>query len=187
MPMKFIFVIALGLLLSVNVTTQQSAPKAPWVLDSIDAIPISIPAEVRRTVPPDLEYRDSDIIRGVLFDLNGDGTDDYIIQSAPGLCGTGGCPYLIVDGAKRKGLGQVFGNPLYVHSERTRGYLVIETYSHQGAESGEDTIYSFDGNAYVPQSQRLLEGSAVDDLFTALSRIPRWRPRPDSGRGSPAR
>ncbi len=123
--MRPILSLSLGLLIFVSVTAQQSPPKAPWVLDSIDAGPISVPAAVRSRL--ELEYGDADSIRGVLADLNGDGIVDYIIQSAPGLCGTGGCVYSIVDGAQGKTLGQVFGNPLYVRSAKTRGYLVIET------------------------------------------------------------
>jgi len=159
-------------------THAQGPPKPPWGFDAQSATPISVPGEIRRIVGSDLEYDEADPIKGVAVDLNGDGVDDYLLQSAPSLCGTGGCVYVLCDGASRRKLGQFFGNPLYMHAERVHGYPTIATYSHQSADSGNYTTYSFDGKAYVVTSARAVHGTAVDRLFETLRRVPMWRRRP---------
>jgi len=176
--MKPILLFALTCLLSVSVETQQSSPTPPRALHAQDVMAISIPAAVRQNVSATLEYRDTDTIKGVLFDLNEDGISDYIVQSSASLCGTGGCGYSIVDGASRNRLGDVFGDPLYVLATKVRGYFVIETYGHLNARSGKFVTYEFGGTAYTVRTTQLVEGASVDSLFAKLDRIPRWRPRP---------
>lgn len=45
-----------------------------------------------------LEYYDNAVPYVFRKDLNGDGIGDFLIVSASSLCGTGGCPYALVDG-----------------------------------------------------------------------------------------
>ena len=159
-------------------THAQAPSKPPWGLEPQSTTPISVPADIRRAVGFDLEYDEAEPIKGVAVDLNGDGIKDYLLQSAPTLCGTGGCIYVLFDGATRKKLGQFVGSPLIVRAERVHGYPNIATYSHQSVGSGDYTNYSFDGTAYVVTSTRVVEGAAVDRLFETLRRVPMWRPRP---------
>ena len=156
----------------------QGPQKAPWSLNSQSTTPISVPAEIRVVVGPDLEYDEAEPIKGVAVDLNGDGINDYLLQSAPSLCGNGGCVYVLCDGSTRRKVGQFFGSPLIVRAERVQGYPNIATYSHQSAGSGNYTDYSFNGKLYVVTSTRSVEGAAADRLFETLHGIPIWRPRP---------
>jgi hypothetical protein len=147
------------------------ASNRAWVIEP-DSLPII-------STPPTLIPADDDRpgtpLTGIVTDLNGDRIPDYIIKLH--LCGTGGCPYRIVDGATTKDLGTIFGRPLIVRAERNHGFPNIDVYSHGGASSGTFTSYVFDGKAYVERSRRLIEGcEAGDSLFKLIDRIPRWRP-----------
>jgi hypothetical protein len=161
-----------------QMTHAQGPPKAPWGLSLQSTTPTSVPADIRRAVGFDLEYDEAEPINGVAVDLNGDGIKDYLLQSAPSLCGNGGCVYVVCDGATKVKVGQFFGSPLIVRAERVHGYPIIATYSHQSAGSGDYTDYSFDGNVYVVTSTRRVEGEALDRLLETLRRVPIWRPRP---------
>jgi hypothetical protein len=178
MSMRFIFLLACISAAFGHITRAQAPPKAPWGLDPHDTTSISVPEDIRRAAAGDLDYEDAEPLKGVAVDLNGDGIEDYLLQSAPRLCGNGGCVYVLCDGATRSKLGQFFGSPLYVRADRAHGYPNIATYSRQSVDSGVYTQYSFDGRAYVVTSRRLFKGAAVDRLFEMLRRVPMWRPRP---------
>ena len=174
--MELIFRILLASCLPAALAQSQNAPPPPWGLGMDNVPSISVPASMRDKL--DLEYEDTDTIRGVSVDLNGDGIKDYVIRSAPSLCGNGGCPYALFDGATGKELGQVFGNPLYILAKKVHDWPVIETLNHLSAESANLTTYTFTGKAYVAASTRQLEGTTLDSVVTALRHIPLWRPRP---------
>ena len=94
-----------------------------------DAVrPIPLPSRVRDPVLDELEYDSPDSVKGVVVDLNHDGSADYIVQSAASLCGTGGCVYLLIDGGKNKIIGHLFGEPLYIQTEESHGYPAINSY-----------------------------------------------------------
>jgi hypothetical protein len=156
----------------------QPPPKLPWGIGPQSVIPIDVPADIRRAVADDLEYDAGEPIKGVAADLDGDGVRDFLLQSAPSLCGNGGCVYVVCDGATHRKLGKFFGSPLYVRAERTRGYPNVATYSHLSAASATYTEYSFDGKSYVVTSKRTLEGPALDRLSGTLRQVPIWKPAP---------
>ena len=162
------------LVISSTVSFAQTAIRNPWVLARADVAVISVPAAIRNQLD-DLEYDDTSTVRGVMVDLNGDGTKDYIIESAPSLCGNGGCDYAIVDGALGKPLGTIFGGTLVFWGAATNGYPVIETVSHLSAESVTDNTYSFDGSSYVRSSTRIVSGAPLDSLLARVDTLPRLR------------
>jgi hypothetical protein len=162
---------------TVDLTAQtRRPPAAPWALTPQSAIPITVPAAIRLVVGADLEYDDTEPIKGAAVDLNRDGVVDYLLQSAPSLCGNGGCVYVLCDGKTRRKLGEFLGSPLYVQAEVTHDYPKIATYSHQSAASATFTEYGFDGKAYVVTSARTVEGAALDQLLSTLRQVPTWRP-----------
>jgi len=143
-----------------------------------DAIVIKLPAAVRGRVAPALEYEDDDPVKGARCDLNGDGADDYLVQSARSLCGNGGCPYAIVDGKSARELGYVMGSRLFIRAEKTHGFPVIDAYAHSSSDAGTLATYSYDGATYVLDSTQSFQGASLERLFTMLRRIPAWRPQP---------
>jgi hypothetical protein len=151
----------------------QTPPKLPWGIGPQSPIPIQVPADIRRAFADDLEYDDGVPIKGVTFDLDGDGVLDFLLQSAPSLCGNAGCVYVVCDGATHRKVGEFFGS-LYVLAERTRGYPNISTYSHLSAASATYMEYRFDGRSYVVTSRLTLEGAELDRLSETLRQIPIW-------------
>lgn len=126
----------------------------------------------------DLEYSETtDTVKGIRVDLNGDGVMDYIIQSAPSLCGTGGCGYAVFDGARHKSLGEVRGT-LYFLAEKVRGYPIIVSVTSMGLDLAEYTTSRFNGEAYVEVATREVRTGTRDSLDRILERIPLWRPPP---------
>jgi hypothetical protein len=176
--LQLVFVVLTGAVALTEPAHAQGPPKPPWALAQQSAISIALPPDVRLAAASDLDYDDAEPITGVAVDLNGDGIRDYLLQSAPRLCGNGGCVYVLYDGATRKKLGEFFGSPLYVHVERSHGAQNIATYSHQSADSATYTEYGFDGKVYSVTSVRTVTGPAADRLLETLRQIPIWPPRP---------
>jgi len=165
--------VALGAtpLLAQRVTTP---PPPPWVLETRNVVAMDVPAAVREAIKWD--GFDPAVPIGAVADLNGDRNSDYLWKGTSESCGTGGCPYLIIDGKSATVLGNVWGNPLVVRARTTRGFHDIDVYSHGSASSGSFTSYAFNGSKYVEQSSRSLGGPEVTDLFMALDKIQRWPP-----------
>lgn len=154
----------------------QGIPSTGWRLDPASAVQITVPAAIRISVAAELEYDDTVPMKGIAADLNGDGRIDYLLQSAPSLCGNSGCIYVLVDGARRRRIGDFFGSPLIIRPARSHGYPIIATYSHTSFGSGEIADFRFNGAKYVLESTHRFAGKALDQLMAALRRVPKWRP-----------
>ena len=120
-------------------------------------------------------YEATDTVRGIRVDLNGDGAMDYIVRSAPSLCGNAGCEFEIFDGATRKSLGEFGGGMMYVLADTVRGHPTIVTRTRLGWEQAEYTTYRFSGTAYVVASRRVERAPTRDSLDAVLDSIPWWR------------
>lgn len=153
-------------------------PRRPWVFETGNAIELHPPPEIRAQITWDETPR---AFLGVVADLNRDGTDDYIIKGDAQACGTGGCPYEIFDGRTAKRIGDLFGNPIIVRAESTRGFPNLDIYFHGSASSGSFESYVFSGVEYLPRSSRYVENGALDALFRRLDALPPWPP-PCQGR-----
>ena len=174
--MKFLVVVSCISAAVGQITGTEGQPKRPWGLEPQSTIRIDVPADIRRAMSAELEYDEGEPIKGVALDLNRDGIIDYLLQSAPSLCGNGGCIYVLCDGSTRRKIGQFLGSRLNVLAELAHGYPNIATYSHQSAGSAAYTEYTFDGATYVVTAAHTMEGAAVDRLFETLRRVPIWRP-----------
>ena len=157
-------------------TRAQGIPSTGWRLDPESAVQITVPANIRTSVGAELEYDDTVQIKGIAADLNGDGRIDYLLQSAPSLCGNSGCIYVLVDGARGRRIGDFFGSPLIIRPARSHGYPLIATYSHTSFGSGEIVNFRFNGTKYVLAFTHRFAGRALDQLIGELSRVPPWRP-----------
>jgi len=151
-------------------------PSTGWRLDAASAVQLTVPAVIRMSVGAELEYDDTVPMKGIAADLNGDGRIDYLLQSAPSLCGNSGCIYVLVDGARRRRIGDFFGSPLIIRPARSHGYPIIATYSHTSVGSGEIADFRFNGMKYVLASTHRFAGKALDQATAAMSRVPPWRP-----------
>jgi hypothetical protein len=160
-----------GLLFS-SVAVGQSPAAGDWSLGSGTVSAVHLPA----TLSPDdldLEYEPGDTVTGVRADLNGDGQPDFILRSAPSLCGaTGNCTFAVIDGATLHALGHVGGSRLYVRGRRINGWPVIQSWWHMSAGSGLYSTAVFDGKEYVPLAQVPVEGDGLTQLFSQLDSVP---------------
>src|SRR5687768_9272976 len=84
-------------------------PRPPWVLETRNVVPLDLPAAVRAEVKSD--GFDPAIPIGAVAHLNDDGVTDYLLKGTSESCGTGGCPYLIIDGNSGTVIGNVWGSP----------------------------------------------------------------------------
>jgi hypothetical protein len=116
-----------------------------------------------------LGYQDNSPTYALRQDLNGDGAKDFLIVSAEGLCGTGGCPYAIIDGKTRRRIGDFFGSPIVISERRINSYPVIQAYSHASAWSGNFTTYVYDGREYQEVSNVFLVGESIEVLFKSFN------------------
>ena len=98
-------------------------------------------------------------------DLNDDGAEEYFVQSAPTLCGNGGCPYAIFDGRTLAYLEQVFGNVIREREERFKGWAVLECFAHLSASSTTYGVFAFAGSAYARVSSLELPASVATRLL----------------------
>lgn len=155
------------------VLAESPEPKG-WRVDYRSMKKIATPAgkEIRDLLW-ELEYNpDDDMPEGVRFDLNSDGTDDYVFQSAKSLCGTGGCVYGFIDGTSNKRLGTVFGSPIIIKNHKINRYPVICRYTRLGGGSGGYGCYVFDGKEYTIVSSVSLSGESLDHLFMEIKTFP---------------
>ena len=167
-------------LLSLSLPGQPGGePRRPWALTMDAVAPIHLPSALRTGVLDQLEYEPGDTIKGIAVDLNRDKLIDYIVQSAPRLCGSGGCVYLVIDGRTKTVIGRIFGEPLYVHQHVVQGYPDISAYSHRSATEGSYTIWRFQHGEYRQTGSRSMHGATLDSLIHSLGRIPSWHgPKP---------
>jgi hypothetical protein len=82
-----------------------SPPEPPWGIGFESLSQVAVPEDIWALVAPELEYGRGELVEGIVVDLNHDGTSDYLLQSSSRLCGTGGCSYLAIDGARRSRIG----------------------------------------------------------------------------------
>ena len=160
--------------LAVRVASAQDSSIKRWRIDGQSMSQITLPdtKPLRELVANELEYSGKNPMpKGLIFDLNEDGRNDYVIQSVDSLCGTGGCIYALVDGQNNKELGMVFGSPIIVSNQKINGYPVIHAYGHSSAEQGSYACFVFDGKKYIAVSSVELEGESLKRLFEELNKL----------------
>lgn len=147
------------------------AQKKDWGLDAslpkLTKIPEWIDADSLRDA---LEYDSTNEIRGLIVDLNEDGTNDYIFECSLNVCGSN-CQYYIIDGKTHRSLGLVVGSVIYFRKQFINGYPVINQYGHSSAESGYWSTVVYDGNKYVAVNDIWVTGETADSLFRELKNI----------------
>ncbi len=164
-------------------TAQAGRPPAgPWAFTQQSAVVLKLPTSMRRAAGAELEYDDAAPVKGAMLDLNGDDVADFLLQSAPSLCGNGGCVYALYDGKTRKKVGEFLGSALYVQAERTHGYPRIAAYSRLSAASANYTESAFNGTTYVVSAARTVDGPALDRLLESLRQIPIRQPGTATGK-----
>jgi hypothetical protein len=120
----------------------------------------------------DLEVPSSESPRVACVDVDNDGACDWLVEAGESLCGTGGCPYVLLDGRSGRRLGDFFGSPIVVFDHRRNGLRVVEAFQHLGAESAALVTYEFDGTAYRTSARAELDGGSATALLAKWGELP---------------
>lgn len=169
----FMFLVSLSLLASAQAA--QKTPSGIW---------LDHESMARRKLPrtgdipyliDDLEYLKNEVPMALVMDINGDGIDDYLIESSERLCGTGGCLYALVDGKTKKRSGDFFGSPILIVDQKINGYPVVQSYGHLNSESGSFATYVFDGKKYQMVGNVYVQGKSLEELFKGLAAFKKIR------------
>ena len=102
------------------------------------------------------------------IDLNGDGFED-IFLATPNfrLCGTAGCPYMLVEGKSKELIGEFFGM-LALTAIKINGFPVIHAVSKRDMYSTNLHIYVYNGTKYAVVGHALLESKGIGEWWNTL-------------------
>jgi len=165
---------AVGILIALAAGTAAGQPPASGVRVDRGALP-SLHLPALGDIPAvltQLEVEEGEAAKALAMDVNADGTADWLIESSDALCGTGGCPYILIDGRSGRRLGEFFGSPIVILEQRINGLPVVQAFAHLSVDSGTFTTSVFDGTSYQTVSSLLLKGDSVQGLFETLTRLP---------------
>jgi hypothetical protein len=167
MNLLFSFLVVL-LAFTVSANAAEKAPTGIW-LDDTSMSEMKLPAS--GDIPDlldDFEYDENEILKAYVSDLNGDGAEDFLVESSKRLCGTGGCLYTLIEGKAKKRVGDFFGSPILILDSKINGYPVVQSYGHLSAESGSFATYVFDGKRYQIVSNISVSGKSLEELFKSF-------------------
>ena len=102
------------------------------------------------------------------WDVTGDGVEDYIVASyRDTLCGTGGCPYVVLDGRSGSEIGSFFGF-VAVLATRVNGYSVIQVISKRSIDSSGLSTYVHGRQGLQLVSHSILQAEGVKEWRNTL-------------------
>lgn len=115
-----------------------------------------------------LDYEKTERPFAYVEDFNGDGVADFLLGTPNHrLCGTAGCPYLLIEGRSLKIIGDFFGT-IAVLKRRTNGFPVIQTVAKRDLAATNLHTFVFDGRAYRLVSHSLLEARGLEEWHRNL-------------------
>jgi len=153
------------------VSAEEKSPSGVWIdHESFSELRLPSAGDIPHLLL-DFEYLENETPKAFVTDFNGDGIDDYLVQSSNRLCGNGGCPYALVDGKTKKRIGEFFGSPMLILDQKINGHPVIQCYAHLNAESGGFATWVFEGKKYQIVSSVYLEGKSVQELFKKMNAL----------------
>ena len=133
---------------------------------SITRIPGS-PASADALVSLEYPNNSTEVLAHKL-DVNGDGVDDYIVASYQNsLCGTGGCPYAVLDGRSGREIGSFFGY-VAVLATKVNGSSVIQVISKRSIDSSGLSTYVYGREGYQLVSHSILQAEGVEQWRRTL-------------------
>ncbi len=124
-------------------------------------------------LPSELDLPDSaGFFHALSVDLNQDSTEEYFVR---GLCGTGGCEYVILNSTATSLLGIVTGDPVCLTWSDTSVFPLIESFSHQSAGTGLHRTYTYNGQMYELAASVEIADSTALSLLARFSRFTRLK------------
>ncbi len=126
--------------------TDQLDPRGMFTRYSVGLI--EIPEAITSSLYTERLKSEGRRFRGVAVDLNGDGIVDYFVRMIDPDCGNGGCGYAVIDGSRKREIGQIFGSSVIVLENKINGFPIIQSASSFGANSAEYVSHVYDGKEY---------------------------------------
>jgi hypothetical protein len=103
-------------------------------------------------------------------DLTGDGVPEVIVRGAATRCGTGGCPFLVLDGDSTRAIGVLFGWRLWSASGPESAAPVVCAVSHVGAGQTSLTIIHVHDGVLDERTAIILDDDQLNVLLTRVAR-----------------
>lgn len=155
-----------------NIYAEAEGSFAKWVIryESFSHQDLSVDEAFWEAVSS-LDYLPGELPYVFSIDLNTDGLPELLVGSPSyRLCGTAGCPYMLLEGKTKKLIGDFFGT-VAITSTTVNSFPVIQTISKRDLDTTVLQIYVFDGEEYTPVSHALLNSEGMDDWSVDV----RWR------------
>lgn len=114
-----------------------------------------------------LGYGASELPRAQLHDINGDGIPERFVVAHDSLCGTGGCPVLLLEGRSGHRIGEFFG-AVAVLRRRVNGYAVIQLVSRRDIATTGIETQAFKRGSYARVSHALLDENGMREWRAGL-------------------
>lgn len=157
-----LLIICLALVANVYAQAEGNSSKRVIRYESFSHKDLSVDAAFWEAVSP-LDYLPEEAPYVFSIDLNTDGLPELFVGSPNyRLCGTAGCPYMLLDGKKKKVIGDFFGT-VAITSTKVNSYPVIHTISKRDMDTTVLQIYVFDGEEYTLVGHALLNSEGMDD------------------------
>ena len=172
-----IFILILLLLLGVSssLLSAEYKPTGQWI-DRQSMVTADLPQA--GDIPYlllDFEYKNNEKPKAYKFDFNSDGTEDFLVESSDSLCGTGGCPYALIDGASQKRIGDFFGSPLLFHKSKINDWPIVHSYAHLSFSSGNYSVFVFGNSKYNEVARITLKEKSISDYFESINHFQKIR------------
>ena len=103
-------------------------------------------------------------LKSFSYDLNGDGIKEKFIPNEF-LCGTGLCPWIILDTRSNKVIGEIDAKVIFITDSVQHGYPVLEAYIRCGGGCGSFSTYEYISNAYQSVRDVSLKDDEIELYF----------------------
>ena len=151
----------------------QSAPdRAGWLITPAAFQPVELSRSFANDRIRDaLGYPETGPVRAYDIDLDDDGQPERVLIAAEKLCGTGGCPYTLLNGKAQKEIGSFFGT-LVVLGRKVGGWSVVQALGANDQGLTSLTTYTFQRVQYQADDAVMIDEVALDALLSSLHKKP---------------
>ena len=153
-------------------------------------IPRELFAQLRRDLSDDPVFADERELQATVrvadrMDLDGDGSDEYVLGTTGVHCGaTGNCAFWVYrrEAGDWRRIHSAYGFGVEALSTRTNGFVDVASTSRTSANETSRETYAFNGEEYVWRENVALRAVAADE-WTQVFRL--WTTFPESGSEEP--
>lgn len=161
-------------LIAVGLVALAQTMALPWAFTPDSTVPVVVPSDVREAAG-ELEYDSAQMMKGFAVDINADGAAEYILQSAPSLCGAN-CVYYIFDGRTHRRIAEITAARVQVTSQHANGYPVITALVYLGNDHADFLTLKYVERSYSTITKQSVTGAALAALIEQLRAVRLFHP-----------